>query len=63
MGKTNLKIYMKRNFPERYERYFPKKVGGSKGGGKRGGKKPPRPLWDIRGGLLGEPPKSGQFPF
>ena len=54
---------MKRNFPERYERYFPKKVGGSKGGGKRGGKKPPRPLWDIRGGLLGEPPKSGQFPF
>ncbi|HJW96579.1 MAG TPA: hypothetical protein VJ485_00270 [archaeon] len=24
MGKQNLKIYMRRNFPERYEKYFPK---------------------------------------
>lgn len=24
MGKQNLKIYMKRNYPERYKKYFPK---------------------------------------
>lgn len=24
MGKTNLKVYMKRNYPERYTKYFPK---------------------------------------
>ncbi len=64
MGKTNLKIYMKRNFPERYVRFFPKKVGGSKGGGRRGGRKPPRndPFGlSGLGGMYNKPPKNGYF--
>jgi hypothetical protein len=26
MGKTNMKIYMKRNYPERYQKHFPKET-------------------------------------
>jgi hypothetical protein len=41
MSKTNMKVYMKRNFPERYKRLFPKTE--TKGHG-RGGRKPrPKP--------------------
>ena len=35
MGKQNLKIYMKRNYPERYMKYFPKN-------NEKSGKKPAR---------------------
>ena len=40
MGKQNLKIYMKRNFPERYNKYFPKsEKPAGKSGTKRGTRK------------------------
>ena len=40
MGKQNLKIYMRRNYPERYKKYFP--TSGDKGTKKPGTRKGPR---------------------
>ncbi len=46
MGKQNLKIYMKRNYPERYKKFFPKDIKT----GKKPTKRKPRPYnpFEIR---------------
>ena len=55
MGKTNLKVYMKRNYPERYKKYFAKDM-------KKGGKKKPtvkRPKEsDVFEGVFKNPSKN-----
>lgn len=48
MGKQNLKIYMRRNYPERYNKYFPKTEKPTK---KSGTKRDPRKstsLWSTK---------------
>ena len=35
MGKTNMKVYMRRNYPERYKKYFPKSIKDNKTKAKR----------------------------
>jgi len=45
MGKKNLKIYMKRNYPERYKKYFPKDKG--KKPGKKIKRNPKPTSWNI----------------
>ena len=53
MGKTNLKIYMRRNFPERYKRYFPTV---ENRGTKKPRSKPPKSS-DPFGWPMTKPPK------
>ncbi len=43
MGKQNLKIYMKRNYPERYKKFFPKDIRTGKKPTKR--KSSSKPYW------------------
>jgi hypothetical protein len=45
MGKQNLKIYMKRNYPERYAKFFPKEEKkGTNKPVKKPRRHPPNPL-------------------
>lgn len=46
MGRTNLKIYMKRNFPERYHKYFPSTEKPTKKSGGKGTRKS-RNIWEL----------------
>lgn len=56
MGKTNLKVYMKRNYPERYKKYFTKDV--KKGGNKKPSTKRPKDNDVFGGNIFGKPPKN-----
>ena len=50
MGKNNLKVYMKGNYPERYKKYFAKDI-------KKGGKKTPGGKRPRESNIFGKPPK------
>ena len=48
MGKQNLKIYMKRNYPERYAKYFPKTEKSTRKPRTRRGPRQPTNPWEIK---------------
>ena len=48
MRNTNMKVYMRRNFPERYKRYFPKTEKSTRKPRTRRGPKQPTTPWGIK---------------